>query len=463
MPQKLIATDRPTSHAASRPTPPRRDIPIATSGRANDDVVVAEAVAELDPTLAEVHQVDERDRHHGEGAARDQPRLHEPSKSRQDVEIGRAREQDAHAGRARQGNRAGRVEQPPDRARGGAQEGPVAEAVGDAIGEDHGRREQHDPEILGHVADVLDVPGRVVAERRVPIRLELVEIVIDRGEEMPGRDEVVDQERRDRDGRAEPGRERPAGVRPAASHEDEEWRPEDDGQAGRAGDAEQEPGGELPTIDERPGPVETRHQHRGLSAEVQIEAAAARRASARLGTRHRIRLIRVSGERSVAPQGDPDRQDGGRQGHHVSEEPGGAEPGRVPEHRPEPEEDRHRQPDGPPDRQAAQQPPAEADVDRPDHHRDQPLIGREAPDRDDGHEDDGRQGRERQEPVTRQATTGIADGKDILEVVVSGHGPGDLGATVQEGDGLPDEVVVVADRAWQPVGRQGDRHEGEHR
>ena len=61
-----------------RPACPRHRgaaCPSATSGRANDHEVVAEPVAELDPALAEVHQVDERD---GQ-----RPRAHAPATRRE--------------------------------------------------------------------------------------------------------------------------------------------------------------------------------------------------------------------------------------------------------------------------------------------------------------------------------------------------------------------------------------------
>ena len=92
---------------------------------------------------------------------------------------------------------------------------------------DRRRAEQHDPEILGDVARVLDGPREVVAERRVEAGLLLVEELVAGMEEVAGRGEVVEEQRADRDRRSQPGREAPPEPGPAAADEDEERRGEE--------------------------------------------------------------------------------------------------------------------------------------------------------------------------------------------------------------------------------------------
>ena len=65
-----------------------------------------------------------------------------------------------------------------------------------------------------------------------------------------------------------------------------------------------------------------------------------------------------------------------------------------PEDRPEAEEDRRRDADPRPDRQPAEHPPGEPDVDRAEDGEDELAVGIEPPDRDERHEHDRRQGRD---------------------------------------------------------------------
>src|SRR3954454_480397 len=85
---------------------PNRD-----EGQGERDEVVAEAVPELDPALAEVHEVDEGDDDHRDEGPGDQPRAAAPE-GRQQEEVGRAGEQDAHADRLRLRDGAVLVEEP---------------------------------------------------------------------------------------------------------------------------------------------------------------------------------------------------------------------------------------------------------------------------------------------------------------------------------------------------------------
>ena len=116
-PHRLIASDTTT-----RPTPssmPQRRRTRQTRSNAERDEeqgerreVVAEPVAELDPALAEVHEVDERDRDDREDGAGDERGCGRSRRSDRDGEqVRRARQQDAHPGVARDRERAVEVEQ----------------------------------------------------------------------------------------------------------------------------------------------------------------------------------------------------------------------------------------------------------------------------------------------------------------------------------------------------------------
>ena len=111
-----------------------------------------------------------------------------------------------------------------------------AERVGQASRQEVRRREEHDAEVLGQVARILDGPVGVIAERRVAGRLEAVQVVVGRVEEMAGRDEVVGEEQADRDGRPEAGGPAPPPRTPARPRRAaKNGAANDDGQPGRAG------------------------------------------------------------------------------------------------------------------------------------------------------------------------------------------------------------------------------------
>ena len=67
MPQKLIATEAPISHSATSPILRSPRDPDGDERQREHHEVVAESVSELDPALAEVHEVDDRDRGDREG------------------------------------------------------------------------------------------------------------------------------------------------------------------------------------------------------------------------------------------------------------------------------------------------------------------------------------------------------------------------------------------------------------
>ena len=120
-PQTLTAMDTRTSPTVSgiaqgRPRATRRSAPRATSDERERDDVVAEAVAELDPALAEVHQVDHDDEEDRERRSRDQPAPPVAAQGREREQVGGAGEEDAHADVARDGQRTGQVEQAAGRA-----------------------------------------------------------------------------------------------------------------------------------------------------------------------------------------------------------------------------------------------------------------------------------------------------------------------------------------------------------
>ena len=135
---------------------------------------------------------------------------------------------------------------------------PKPEGVGLDVGRDDGQRAEHDAEVLGDVAEVLDRPLGVVAERRVAVRLELVLVVVARVQPRAGGELRVQEERRHRDDAADRRRHEAARAGPAAAHEDEERRGEHERQARRRRDAEQEPGQDLRAVerpDRRPPPA----------------------------------------------------------------------------------------------------------------------------------------------------------------------------------------------------------------
>ena len=133
--------------------------------------VVAEAVAELDPALAEVHQVDERDDDDREDRAGHEPAPPEatpgPGSRAGTPGWSGARSSPCRAGRpAGTRRRTGRA-----RRAGSVQTGdrPGGRALsGRRDGQDVRRAEQRDPEVLGQVARVLRCPVGVIAEARVP-------------------------------------------------------------------------------------------------------------------------------------------------------------------------------------------------------------------------------------------------------------------------------------------------------
>ena len=125
----------PSGTADRRPTAPGRSMPERDEDERERHEVVAEAVAELDPALAEVHEVDERDQRGSRGRPRSRGGAAPAPQDRRDrEEVGRAREEQAHPGVARHGEGAVGVEQAADRARDGAQDLAVAEAGGKTSG-----------------------------------------------------------------------------------------------------------------------------------------------------------------------------------------------------------------------------------------------------------------------------------------------------------------------------------------
>ena len=100
-PQALIAIDRPTRTATQPRTSTDPRDPEGHEEQGERREVVAEAVAELDPALAEMHQVDEGDRDDCNRGAGDQagPRKSQQRRDRQ--QISGAGQQQAHPDRVR--------------------------------------------------------------------------------------------------------------------------------------------------------------------------------------------------------------------------------------------------------------------------------------------------------------------------------------------------------------------------
>ena len=137
-------------------------------------------------------------------------------------------------------------------------------------------------------------------------------------------------------------------------------------------------------------------------------------------------------------RGDGDEEEG--RGHDMGQEPGRAQHGRVPGHRAEGVEERAQQRRRPARRHAQQHDPAEDHVERAEDGGHGRAVGAQAPHGHEGHEHHRRQGRE--------GDLGAVGGhrQHVLEVAVLEGALDDrvldLGASLEEGVGLPHEVVV---------------------
>ena len=189
--------DRPRP-AVATPRRPERD-----QGQQERDEVEREPVAPLDPALAEVGEVEQRRSRRTVSPA---PRVRRATGRAAGSRTARAAGPGAlTAGgscRCRPAWRAGSPGRTGDRvgARRRAQDDRRVEAqrVGLDVGE---RRRGSEPsmiaEVLGDVAEVLDRPVGVVAERRVAVGLELVLVVVARVEDGAGGEQRVAEQRGD--------------------------------------------------------------------------------------------------------------------------------------------------------------------------------------------------------------------------------------------------------------------------
>ena len=248
---------------------------------------------------------------------------------------------------------------------------------------------------------------------------------------MPGRDEVVGEQDDHRERRAEAGRDRAAPPRPAAADEHEERRR-------RRATVRR-------AVHASPNRRPTRNWRRSDRA---VSAGVGRgRASVASSTSAPARRRR-SPPRS-APSAKPDGEHREADRDDMGEVPGRAELRRVPEDRAEREEDGRREPD--PTRSGS----------RPSTHQAIPtssaaedrrtttwIVRREPPERDERHEHDGGQRRERNQRPRRDAVD-RCDRQHVLEVLVARIAAGvdrvaDRGLALEERGRLPDEVVVGA-------------------
>ena len=223
-----------------------------------------------------------------------------------------------------------------------AQEGTGAEPARDAVRQDRRHPEEHQAEVLRQVPDVLDAPVGVIAERRVPVGLESVQVLVARMEEMARRRDVVGQQQADRDQRAEAGRHGSPRDRAAAADKEEERGAEDHRQSApcrqartaiqprTGGDRTGTPGGATRRR-RRPRLYRPRPQP---SDDPAASAAFLRRL---IGGR---RPAGVRDQISITAERDTDGEERRCDGHDMGEEPRGSELGGVPEDRPEREEDR---------------------------------------------------------------------------------------------------------------------------
>src|ERR1035437_8647718 len=198
--------------------------------------VVAETVAELDPALAEMHEVHgadgkDGDRGAGRGAIDAKPSDRPPGQRRE--QIGRARPEDARACSLGYRHRTGPGEQAANR-------GVDAQLVTVVAGEDAGevrqepwRSQEEDAEVLRDIADIRDRPGRVVVEDGAVANQFHTVLVLVGGVEELTRDGVrIDDQSHDRHGRACPGEHRSAQPTAPTSHQDQERESEQDRESG---------------------------------------------------------------------------------------------------------------------------------------------------------------------------------------------------------------------------------------
>jgi hypothetical protein len=139
--------------------------------------------------------------------------------------------------------------------------------------------------------------------------------------------------------------------------------------------------------------------------------------------------------------------------------PGRDELRRVPEDRPEGEEGRRRDPDREPDRQAADQPPADPDVEggQGDKHD---LAVRGKPTQGDERQEEQRRQRRERDQAAGDAVAGV-DRQDVLVVLVARRRIADGGMALEEGRSLPDEVIVWPLDQGPCVDGKGHQHEAD--
>ena len=177
-----------------------------------------------------------------------------------------------------------------------------------------------------------------------------------------------------------------------------------------------------------------------------------------------VDLVLVSGRVRIGADRDPDRRERQADRQHVGLVPGRPDLGGVPEDRPEAEEQRRRDPNPTPDRQPAEHPEGQPHVDRAEDGEDELAVRIESPDRDERHEHDRRQGRERNHAAPD--AVGGRDRQDVLEEGVARRGGRRLDRVTdrrlpfEERHGLPLEMVVEAIGMTQGKDHQGDRDQG---
>ncbi len=429
------------------------------------DEVEREPVAPLDPALREVGEVERRHDHDRGERPDPEPAAPVPPDREQGEQQPGGAQQDARADVDGDRQRARLVEQPAGGARGLARRDRrgVAQRVRDDVGQHPGARAEHDPEVLGHVAQVLDGPLGVIAEGRVAGDLEPVLVVVARVDERAGGEERVAQQRRHGQDTADGGGGRAAEARLAAADEHEERRREEHRQARGHRDPQEQPGEDLRAVE---GP-------RGGPQAGGKPAVGVRVVDGLIGSLWAVLLVVVDQPARrvrrvpVVPERDADGEQRRVRGDQVGEVPGAAHgrrpppggPGREHEHR----QRAHRQPE----REAAEHPPGEPDAGRREPDRDPLLVGREPEHRHERQQHQRREGREgQQRPAVRRAV-GQQQRVDVAQVVVLGDvaagrdGKEDPGAAVEEGVGLPHEVVVQVPVHGVRQGVQQERRQHE--
>ena len=318
---------------------------------------------------------------------------------------------------------------------------PNAQGVGLDVRGDDRQRAEHDAEVLGDVAQVLDRPVGVVAERRVAVRLELVLVVVARVQPGAGGELRVHEERRHRDDarRRPPTRKRRARVPPpptrmkngaantsgrraVAAMPSSSPASTCEPSSGQTSDHQPD---EPPPSSARGRPSWASPPSIGSSRASSVSARGSWRSATPTASRAAITATRWA-RYQVLPTAAAHHQTVPVANRIVVS---ARTASRI--------------------RRPAEHPPRDADADRRQGGRDRLLVHGQPDRRDERQQDERGQGRERQQHLARRLPVGVEQRVDVVEVPVRGpvravgDRPVERNLSVQEGVRLPDEMVVL--------------------